>query len=101
MASGPIRSCAGCRRRRPQAELVRVALQPGGTVAVDPWVPDAGHLGRRSAGRGAYVCPEPACVDKAVATGALARALRVKEGLPESLLERLRSEIAKDEGKDG
>ena len=70
-------------------------------MSVDPWVPEAGRRGRRSAGRGAYVCPEPACVEKAVATGALARALRLKKGLPESLLERLRSEIALDEGRDG
>ena len=100
MTDGPIRSCAGCRRRRPQAELVRVASQPGGIVTVDPRVPVLGRPSR-SPGRGAYVCPEPACVERAVATGALARALRLKGELPESLLETLRSEIAQHEGRDG
>jgi predicted RNA-binding protein YlxR (DUF448 family) len=101
MTGGPIRSCAACRRRRPQAELVRVASEPGGTVSVDPWEPETGRRRRRSAGRGAYVCPDPACVDRAVATGAIARALRLKGRLPESSVESLRSQIALDEGRDG
>jgi hypothetical protein len=40
-------------------------------------------------------------MERAVASGALVRALRLKGRLPESLLERLRSEIARDEGRDG
>ena len=41
-------------------------------------------------GRGAYLCPDAACVDAALRTGALPRRLRaavtVPEGLPELVL---------------
>ena len=42
---------------------------PGGTVGLDP----SGRL----AGRGAYVCPGSDCLERALARGALARALSV------------------------
>ena len=49
----PERSCVACRRRRPQAELLRLARTPEGIVP-DPR--------RRLPGRGAYVCPDrPEC----------------------------------------
>jgi hypothetical protein len=47
---------------------MRLVRTPDGTVAVDP----SGRL----AGRGAYVCRIAACLDKAIAKGALSRALR-------------------------
>jgi predicted RNA-binding protein YlxR (DUF448 family) len=48
----PERSCVACRRKRPQAEFVRVTKQEG------VW---AVQTGNRS-GRGAYVCADsPAC----------------------------------------
>ncbi|MGI9031561.1 MAG: YlxR family protein, partial [Ilumatobacteraceae bacterium] len=45
----PLRTCVGCRRRRPQAELVRCAVTPDGRAVVD----------RRAVGRGAWLCPPP------------------------------------------
>jgi predicted RNA-binding protein YlxR (DUF448 family) len=62
-------------------------------LSVDP-VPADVLTGRRSPGRGAYVCPERACVEKAVATGALARTLRLPGRLPESLVDTLRSRVS-------
>ena len=41
---------------------------PDGAVTVDPT--------GRVAGRGAYVCRDAACLDKAISKGALSRALR-------------------------
>ena len=66
----PERTCVACRRRRPQAELVRLAATPEG-VTVD--------RERRAPGRGAYVCPEADCIDAAGQRGGrvLRRALRV------------------------
>jgi predicted RNA-binding protein YlxR (DUF448 family) len=55
---------------RPKRELVRLVRTPDGTVTVDP----TGRL----AGRGAYVCRSEACIDKAIAKGALSRALRTQ-----------------------
>ncbi|MEX2556239.1 MAG: YlxR family protein [Actinomycetota bacterium] len=48
------RRCVSCRRARPKAEMIRIVRNSGGTAEVD-----------RAAimpGRGAYVCPDPACV---------------------------------------
>jgi len=56
----PIRSCVVCRQTSDKRELLRVVRLPekeGGHVVVDP-------TGKRS-GRGAYVCPEAECIDKA------------------------------------
>ena len=78
MGAEPVRTCAGCRERRPQGALIRVAERPDGTVGTDP----AGH-GRW--GRGAYVCGDPRCIEKALSSGGLRRALRLTRDLPEGL----------------
>jgi predicted RNA-binding protein YlxR (DUF448 family) len=70
---GPVRTCLGCRRRRPAAELRRLALAPGldrARVVPDPC--------RRLPGRGAWVChDDPGCLEKATQKGRLARALKI------------------------
>jgi len=68
----PLRRCLGCGRQRPQRELVRLALDPSGTVSVD--------VARRLFGRGAYLCPESTCLKRALARGSVSRALRVSTG---------------------
>lgn len=54
----PQRTCVGCREVKPKRELIRIVRTPDGHVEVDP-------TGKRS-GRGAYVCPNPKCLDLAV-----------------------------------
>lgn len=61
----PVRTCVGCRERLEQAELVRIRATPNGLA-----------LGR-GPGRGAYVCPDQACLEVALARRAIARALRI------------------------
>jgi uncharacterized protein len=39
----------------------------------------------RAAGRGAYVCRETACLDRAISTGALGRALALATRLPDDI----------------
>ncbi|HET9249651.1 MAG TPA: YlxR family protein [Actinomycetota bacterium] len=82
MAREPERSCVGCRRRAPKAELLRVARTPSG-VRADPTA--------TAPGRGAYVHRETSCVEAALRTGAISRALRVE--LSEGELVRLRGDI--------
>ncbi len=85
MPREPERSCVGCRRRAPKAELLRVARSPEG-VRADPR--------GEAPGRGAYVHRDAACVAAAVRKGALARALRTgDEGLDQEELARLRNEM--------
>ncbi len=66
----PERTCVGCREKGWKRSLLRIARRPDGSVVVDP-------VGREP-GRGAYVHRDPACVDAALARGALWRALRTQ-----------------------
>jgi predicted RNA-binding protein YlxR (DUF448 family) len=62
----PTRTCLGCRTARPKRELVRLVRRADGRVVVDASGP----------GRGAYVCAEPGCVEKALKPGRLGHAFR-------------------------
>ena len=63
----PMRQCLGCREMKPKSSLIRVVRAPdGSTITLD----DKG----KAPGRGAYVCPESACLKKAVKSRALERA---------------------------
>jgi uncharacterized protein len=64
----PTRTCLGCRQRRPKQELVRLARRADGGVVVDARAVRPG--------RGAYVCREPGCVERALKTGRLTHAFR-------------------------
>ncbi len=61
----PVRTCAGCGRKAPQAELVRFAAV-GGRLAP----------GRTLPGRGVYTCRRLACFERASARRAFNRVLR-------------------------
>lgn len=66
--AAPERTCVGCRRRAPQRELLRVALD-GTRVVADPL--------RRAPGRGAYLHRDPRCVEQARRRRAFRRAFRL------------------------
>lgn len=63
----PMRMCTGCSASRPKRELLRVVRTPQGEITVDPT--------GRVAGRGAYLCPDPDCLDKALRSKRLENAL--------------------------
>jgi predicted RNA-binding protein YlxR (DUF448 family) len=75
----PTRSCVACRTSRSKRELLRVVRTPAGRVAID----DTGRI----PGRGAYVCRDETCIEKAIERGALARALDTT--IPPALREEL------------
>mgnify|MGYP002602094798 CR=1 FL=1 len=54
----PVRMCAGCGGRFDKRDLVRVVRTPQGDVQLD--------LTGKMAGRGAYVCHDPACFERAL-----------------------------------
>jgi len=64
----PLRTCVACRQKRDKRTLTRIVRSPEGEVAVDP-------TGKQP-GRGAYLCEQPACWDKALHTNLLDRALK-------------------------
>ena len=54
----PMRMCVGCREMKPKKELLRVVRTAQGEIAVD-------RMGGKMSGRGAYLCPQEACLKKA------------------------------------
>ena len=71
----PVRMCIACRRSDAKRGLFRLVRDAEGRVSVDP-------TGKR-AGRGAYLCHDPACWDQALKRRGLERALRVETLDPE------------------
>lgn len=62
----PLRQCLGCREMKPKRELIRVVRSPQGEISLD--------FHGKKPGRGAYLCPDPACLKKVRKSKALERA---------------------------
>jgi predicted RNA-binding protein YlxR (DUF448 family) len=71
----PVRMCVACRRTDAKRGLFRLVRDADGRVAVDP-------TGKR-AGRGAYLCHDPACWEQALKRRGLERALRIEAIQPD------------------
>ena len=84
----PQRQCMGCRERKAKRELIRVVRGVDGTVSLD----FSGKLN----GRGAYICPDPECLKKAIRSKSLDRSLEVT--IPEEVYERLHREMEAGRG---
>ena len=80
----PARRCVGCNAQKPKRELVRVVRSPEGTVSLD--------VTGKKPGRGAYVCPDAACLAKARKAKRLERAFGVE--VPPEVYDRLTEQIA-------
>ncbi len=85
----PLRQCLGCREMKPKKELIRVVRSPEGEISLD--------FKGKASGRGAYVCPNGACLKKAVKAKALERALSVS--IPPDIYDKLREQM--EGGRDG
>lgn len=79
----PIRQCLGCREHKPKKELIRVVRSPEGAVSLD--------FKGKLPGRGAYVCPQTACLAKARKSRALERAFETT--LPAEVYEALEQQM--------
>ena len=75
---GPRRTCVGCRRVAPTEALVRLTVRDGRVVLASP----------RPAGRGAWLCPQPDCLEQATRRRALDRALRARVLIDDDLRRR-------------
>ena len=83
------RQCMGCRERKEKRELIRVVRSPEGAVSLD--------FRGKAPGRGAYICPEMACLKKAIRSKALDRSLEVT--IPEEVYRLLEKEM--EDGANG
>lgn len=71
-----LRTCTGCGEVKNKFEMLRVTRLPDGTVISDK----TGKL----PGRGAYVCANGKCIEKALKNGRLSRTLKTR--IPEGIL---------------
>ena len=81
----PMRQCIGCRAQKPKKELIRVVRSPEGEISLD--------FKGKANGRGAYLCPDPACLKKAVKARALSRALDCE--IPQQVYDALGEQMEK------
>ena len=86
----PQRQCVGCREMKDKKSLLRVVRSPEGAVSLD-------FTGKKP-GRGAYVCPDPACLKKARKSRALERAFSAP--LPDEVWAQLEEQMKAGE-QDG
>ena len=80
--------CVACREMRAKKDLMRVVKTADGELRLDP----TGKL----SGRGAYLCRDAVCVQKAIKIRALERALEAP--LNDALKEALESETGHGDG---
>jgi len=85
MAKGkiPIRKCIGCGEMKPKKEMIRVILTPEGNIELD--------LTGKKNGRGAYICRNLDCLQKALKTHGLERSL--KTVIPDEVAQELMKEL--------
>jgi len=79
----PLRECAGCGELKNKRELIRVVRDKDGVFSIDP-------TGKK-AGRGAYICPNPECLQKAQKQKGLERSF--KQAIPPAVFEQLKAEL--------
>lgn len=76
----PQRTCVGCREKKDKKELIRIVKNKEGNLAVD-------KTGKMQ-GRGAYLCDNLTCLEKAMKSKALERVLEIQ--IPQEIYENLR-----------
>ncbi len=79
----PLRKCTGCQEMKNKKELIRVVRNDEGEFSLD-------FTGKKS-GRGAYVCPNMECLEKAQKNRGFERSF--KAAVPKEVYETLKSEL--------
>ena len=70
MKSIPQRTCMGCNVKKNKKELIRIVKNKDGNISID-------RTGKAE-GRGAYICKNIECLEKAIKTKKLERSLKTK-----------------------
>ena len=66
----PERTCIGCNEKKQKKELIRIVKDKEGNISID-------EIGK-SNGRGAYICKNIECLEKALKSKKLERSLKTK-----------------------
>jgi hypothetical protein len=64
----PVRTCIGCKCKKPKKEMIRIIRTPEGKIEID-------ETGKKS-GRGAYICRDVKCLDIALKENSLKKSLK-------------------------
>ena len=79
----PQRTCMACQAKKDKRELVRIVRSPEGEISVD--------VTGKKPGRGAYICPNSECLQKAVKSKGLERSFKMP--IPKDVYEMLAKEM--------
>ncbi len=82
----PMRLCLGCNEMKPKKELMRVVKSPEGEISLD-------FTGKKN-GRGAYLCKDAQCFEKARKARRFEKSLscKIDESVYEVMADELRQE---------
>lgn len=83
----PMRKCNGCGEQKPKKELVRIVKSPDGEISLD--------LTSKASGRGAYICNNADCLQKARKSHRIDKAFEMT--IPDAVYEQMEAQIGKDE----
>lgn len=83
MKKMPQRTCMGCNEKKDKKDLIRIVKSPNGEINIDK----SGKM----LGRGAYICDNIQCLEKAVKTKRIERVLETK--IENTIYEKLRGVI--------
>ena len=84
----PMRQCLGCREMKPKRELIRVVRSPEGSISIDSK--------GQAPGRGAYICPSPECLKRAIKAKAISRAFEIE--IPQEIFDALTAQMEAQDG---
>ncbi|MFZ5966546.1 MAG: RNase P modulator RnpM [Bacillota bacterium] len=79
----PLRQCIGCLEGKPKKSLIRIVKSKDGEIKVD--------LTGKAAGRGAYLCNDIECLNKAQKKKALNKAFQ--QEIESEIYDKLREEL--------
>ena len=82
-----MRKCLGCDEMLGKKGLLRIVRSKEGDISLD--------LTGKKSGRGAYICKDLACFEKAVKKKAFERSFKCK--IPDEVYDRLKQEIITEE----
>ena len=70
MKSLPQRTCIGCNSKKNKSELIRIVKNKEGNISIDKT--------GKAAGRGAYICDNIECLEKAIKSKKIEKAFEMK-----------------------
>ena len=83
MKSLPERTCMGCNSKKVKNELIRIVKDKNGNISIDK--------DGKASGRGAYICDNIECLEKAIKSRRIERVFSQK--IEEKVYEKLRGVI--------